>query len=107
MRDFTTISIDGGAGTGKSTLSNLLSERNNYLYVETGSHYRALTCILLREGVTPENATSFVNENSVAIDSEIKIGDEVIVHHNVFRRFRDIRGKEKNSKAPLLRHFDE
>lgn len=71
MRDFTTISIDGGAGTGKSTLSNLLSERNNYLYVETGSHYRALTCILLREGVTPENATSFVNENSVAIDSEI------------------------------------
>jgi hypothetical protein len=24
--------------------------------------------------------------------------DEVIVHHNVFRRFRDIKGKEKNSK---------
>jgi len=40
-----------------------------------------------------------VTNTPLAIDSEIKIGDEVIVHHNVFRRFRDIRGKEKNSKA--------
>ena len=30
--------------------------------------------------------------------NEIKEGLEVIVHHNIFRRFRDIRGKEKNSK---------
>lgn len=29
---------------------------------------------------------------------ELKEGDEVIVHHNIFRRFRDVRGKEKNSK---------
>ena len=32
---------------------------------------------------------------------EIKEGDEVIVHHNIFRRFRDIKGKEKNSKNYL------
>jgi hypothetical protein len=32
---------------------------------------------------------------------ELKEGDEVIVHHNIFRRFRDIRGKEKNSKNYL------
>ncbi len=31
--------------------------------------------------------------------SEIMPGDEIIVHHNVFRRFYDIRGKEKNSKS--------
>ena len=33
--------------------------------------------------------------------SQLKEGDEVIVHHNIFRRFRDIRGKEKNSKNYL------
>ena len=33
--------------------------------------------------------------------TELRIGDEVIVHHNVFRRFRDIRGDEKNSKNYL------
>jgi len=31
--------------------------------------------------------------------TDIKEGDEVIVHHNVFRRFYDIRGNEKNSKS--------
>jgi len=32
-------------------------------------------------------------------ETNIKIGDEVIVHHNVFRRFHDIRGIEKNSSS--------
>ena len=29
----------------------------------------------------------------------IKKGDEVIVHHNVFRRFNDVRGEEVNGKS--------
>ncbi len=48
----------------------------------------------------------FVNRNGVIVelpiinDSEyLQIGDEVIVHHNVFRRFYDMRGKEKNSRS--------
>ena len=32
-------------------------------------------------------------------ETNIKVGDTVIVHHNVFRRWNDIRGKEKDSKA--------
>ena len=31
--------------------------------------------------------------------TEIKVGNEVIVHHNVFRRWYDIRGEEKNSRS--------
>lgn len=33
------------------------------------------------------------------IPTEIKVGDKVVVHHNIFRRFKDIRGDEKNSKS--------
>ena len=32
-------------------------------------------------------------------ETNIKVGDEVIVHHNVFRRFYNIRGDEKNSSS--------
>tara|TARA_R100001463_G_scaffold1814_6_gene7765 strand:+ start:1128 stop:1721 length:594 start_codon:yes stop_codon:yes gene_type:complete len=32
-------------------------------------------------------------------DTDIKPGDTVLVHHNVFRRWHDIRGKEKNSRS--------
>lgn len=35
----------------------------------------------------------------IAESTNINVGDEVIIHHNVFRRFRDIKGNEKNSKA--------
>ena len=31
--------------------------------------------------------------------TEIQVNDEVILHHNVFRRWYDVRGKEKNSKS--------
>ena len=34
-----------------------------------------------------------------AVHTDIKVGDTVIVHHNVFRRWHNIRGEEKNSRA--------
>ena len=40
-----------------------------------------------------------VLETPIVGKTGIKKGDEVIVHHNVFRRFHDIRGEEKNSKS--------
>lgn len=45
----------------------------------------------------------FVNRVGVVMslpligDTDLSIGDEVIVHHNVFRRFYNVRGVEKNS----------
>lgn len=48
----------------------------------------------------------FVNRNATIIalpivneNEYLQIGDEVIIHHNVFRRYYDVRGKEKNSKS--------
>ena len=35
----------------------------------------------------------------LAYKTPIKPGDLVLIHHNVFRRFYDIRGNEKNSRA--------
>ena len=36
-------------------------------------------------------------------ESDIEPGDTIILHHNVFRRWHNIRGEEKNSKS----YFDE
>ena len=36
-------------------------------------------------------------------DTDIQPGDEVIVHHNVFRRWHNVKGIEKNSRS----YFDE
>ena len=47
----------------------------------------------------------YVNREAVVIstpiigDTDIKPGDTVIVHHNVFRRWHNVKGIEKNSKS--------
>tara|TARA_Y100000401_G_scaffold47408_1_gene36571 strand:+ start:1231 stop:1827 length:597 start_codon:yes stop_codon:yes gene_type:complete len=48
-----------------------------------------------------------VNRNAIVlsvpkgVNTDIKVGDELIVHHNVFRRWKDVRGVEQNSKGYL------
>jgi len=41
------IAIDGPAGSGKSTTAKLLAEKLNFIYLDTGSMYRAITLFLL------------------------------------------------------------
>jgi|TARA_R100000084_G_scaffold6611_1_gene2385 hypothetical protein len=45
------------------------------------------------------NRSAIVKAVPTAIDTNIKVGDEVIVHHNVFRRWHDMQGNEKNSRG--------
>jgi len=47
----------------------------------------------------------FVNREAIVIstpiigDTDIKPGDTVIVHHNIFRRWHNVKGIEKNSRS--------
>jgi len=54
------ITIDGPAGTGKSTIASLLANRLNYAYYETGAMYRAFTWLALENNVdiSDEKATA-------------------------------------------------
>ncbi len=36
-----------------------------------------------------------------AFKTNIGVGDQIMIHHNVFRRFYDMRGNEKNSRSYL------
>ncbi len=51
MQQPTIITIDGPAGSGKSTLGELLARRLGYLYFDTGVMYRALTWIALHRQI--------------------------------------------------------
>ena len=43
--------------------------------------------------------SAIILETPIEVKTDIRKGDEVIVHHNVFRRWYDVRGKEKNSTS--------
>ena len=45
------------------------------------------------------NRLAKVIATPLLFSSPINVGDEVIVHHNVFRRWHDVKGREKNSRS--------
>ena len=59
------IAIDGFASTGKSTLAKRLAEYLNYIYVDSGSMYRAIKYYALTNNYLPfndDNLTDFSKE---------------------------------------------
>ena len=45
------------------------------------------------------NRLALVLETPILFDTPINNNDQVILHHNVFRRWHDVKGKEKNSRS--------
>jgi cytidylate kinase len=45
------VAIDGPGGAGKSTIARLLAQKLNYLHLDTGAMYRAVTLAALRENI--------------------------------------------------------
>ncbi|SFN40297.1 cytidylate kinase [Paenimyroides ummariense] len=45
-----TIAIDGHSSTGKSTLAKQLAKTLNYIYIDTGAMYRAVTLFAMQQG---------------------------------------------------------
>ena len=49
------ITIDGPAGSGKTTVSRLLAERLGYQYVDTGALYRCIALEAQKAGIDTQN----------------------------------------------------
>ena len=45
------------------------------------------------------NRLAKVIATPLLFQSPVKVGDEVIVHHNIFRRWHNVKGREKNSRS--------
>ena len=64
------IAIDGGAGTGKSTLSNELARRLNIIHIDTGALYRAATVYFLDNNIEPTEENIDANLDNINITLE-------------------------------------
>ena len=94
MKKFTVIAIDGGAGAGKSTTANLLSNQFNFLHVDTGSHYRAITAALLDSDISPVDAAESPNLNKIKLNSDIT-GKKSVITINGFSFQQNILRSDK------------
>ncbi len=67
------ITIDGPAGSGKSTIARLISLRLKIPYLETGTVYRAFAYILLREkeNANEGRAVNLVRERPLGVKMDV------------------------------------
>ncbi|PZR57828.1 MAG: (d)CMP kinase [Candidatus Meridianibacter frigidus] len=61
MSDADSIAIDGPAASGKTTVGRLVARRLNYLYLDTGAMYRALTALADETQTHLDNQTALVH----------------------------------------------
>ncbi len=55
------IAIDGPAASGKSTTAKLTAQRLNYIHIDTGAMYRALTLKIIQDNIDPEDEAAVYN----------------------------------------------
>ena len=54
------IAIDGPAASGKSTTAKIIAQKLNYLYIDTGAMYRALTLAILNAKIDISNKKEII-----------------------------------------------
>ena len=99
------ITIDGPAGSGKSTTASLLAGRLNLTYLDTGAMYRAVTYAVLKSGVDPEDEEG-VAEVVKKVNLELSGSEEnrvfLLNGKNIEKEIRD--SAVSNAVSPVSRH---
>jgi len=75
------ITIDGPAGSGKSTTARLVAQRLGYTYLDTGAMYRGMTVKALEQGIDvsrPEALADMARRTDVRVETDPK-GTRIIV----------------------------
>jgi cytidylate kinase len=96
------IAIDGYAGTGKSSTAREVARRLGYLYLDSGSMYRAVTYFFLENGVDVHSEDAIEKVwNEMQISFEIKDGVSYI-HLNGMRLTDELRSMEVNKHVSAV-----
>ncbi|MBX9628452.1 MAG: (d)CMP kinase, partial [Gemmataceae bacterium] len=101
------VTIDGPAGSGKSTAARGLAGRLGFLYLDTGAMYRAVALYLLRRRVEPDDARA-VEPLLADIRVEAVGGAVVLNGEPVADRIRTpevSRGASRVAVIPAVRRF--
>ncbi len=105
------VAIDGPAGVGKSTIARETAKATGFQYLNSGSFYRAITWLVLRSGVDPEDIPGIIESgracrldvhdgaiaaNGREIEGEIH-GDAIdrwVAQHSAIPEIRDVVNRE-------------
>lgn len=106
------ITIDGFSSCGKSTLARQLAHKLNYLFIDSGAMYRAITLYFLRNHVDYDNKEAVV-EALKNIELDFQYNDETgcsemyLNNENIEYLIRDMLVAEKVSEVATVKEVRE
>lgn len=101
------VTIDGPSASGKSSVSRELARRLGWKWVSTGSFYRGLAYVAMKENVAPENVPALVELANASLWS-VRLDDD---QTRVFWRNQDItvevHSEDNGSRASVVSQIPE
>ncbi|PRX55452.1 (d)CMP kinase [Flagellimonas meridianipacifica] len=109
------IAIDGYSSTGKSTIAKRLAKALDYVYVDTGAMYRAVTLFALKEGFFGEkvdDASSLIEhlpniQLKFVRDAKLGTCDMYLNDENVEKDIRTLTVARKVSQVAAIKEVRE
>lgn len=105
-----TIAIDGYSSTGKSTIAKELAQALNYVYVDTGAMYRAITLFALEHNCIEDHEIDFKKLISLLPKAELEFlynkdlgfSEMFLNGKNVEKEIRSMRVSKEVSKISVI-----
>lgn len=103
------IAIDGFSSCGKSTLAKQLAAKLNYVFIDTGAMYRAITLYFLRNNINTNNSTEIENAlQQIHLSFEYnKIKESSDIYLNAENVEAEIRNKEVTQNVSRISTLKE
>lgn len=93
------IAIDGHASTGKSTLARTLAQKLNYVYIDSGAMYRAVTLFAVKNNFDAKQIIDHLDEISISFDVS---GQIFLNNENVSDEIRGMHISERVSEFAAI-----
>ncbi|MDR2424835.1 MAG: (d)CMP kinase [Prevotellaceae bacterium] len=101
------IAIDGHSSTGKSTVARAIAHKLNYIYVDTGAMYRAVTLYCIQHSLSDaRQIAALLTEKNISIEFR-RNGSTLDTYLNGVNVEREIRSVEVASKVSAISAIPE
>jgi len=105
--NYISISLDGAAGSGKSTTAKAICQKYKYIHVDTGLHYRALSLFFLNKNILPELVPQYLLSDTVNLTSQLDEFTVKLFVEGTYFSNKELRNERMNKEVSYYARIPE